>query len=147
MTYELEEALKFEKASAELIEALNNHFPKGDSEHNFIEYDGLDFEFNGEHYSVIEVGEDPTEDQGKYQYSGIYYQLVKYDPNIASWPCEKNILVKYDVQVYLSYSRTGSYYSEWYYQYEEPKLQLITIVDVPEVVIPAHQEVKTETIE
>lgn len=148
MTYELNEALKFKHASDELIEALKEHLPNEDMcEHNLIERDGCRFVFDYEYYDLIEVGEDPIEDEGKYQYSGTYYQLVKYDNNITPWPSDKSILEKYNVQVYLPYSRSGSYFSDYFYMYNIPTLERITIVDIPEIVIPAHQEVKTENIE
>lgn len=148
MTYELEKALKFEHASNELIEELKKYLPDEDMcEHNLIEREGCNFKFNGEYYSLVETGEDPIEDEGKYQYGGTYYQLVKYDKNISSWPSSASILGKYDIEVYLPYSRSGSYYSDYFYMFDIPTVSRITIVDIPEVVIPAHQEVKTETIE
>ena len=147
MTYELNEALKFKHASDELIEALKEHLPNEDMcEYNLIERNGCRFVFNDEYYDLIEVGEDPIEDEGKYQNGGTYYQLVKYDNNIEPWPSDESILEKYDVQVYLTYYRSGSYFSDWNYNYDIPTLERITIVDVPEIVIPAHQEVKTENI-
>ena len=143
MTYELNEALKFKHASDELKE----HLPNEDMcEYNLIERNGCRFVFNDEYYDLIEVGEDPIEDEGKYQNGGTYYQLVKYDNNIEPWPSDESILEKYDVQVYLTYYRSGSYFSDWNYNYDIPTLERITIVDVPEIVIPAHQEVKTENI-
>lgn len=147
MRYELNEALKFAHASDELIEALKEHLPNEDMcEHNLIERNRCEFIFNDEYYDLVEVGEDPIEDEGKYQYGGTYYQLVKYDNNIDPWPSDKSILEKYDIEVYLPYSRSGSYFSEYYYVYNIPVLHRITIIDVPEVIIPAHQEVKTESI-
>ena len=138
MTYEVEEALKFEHASNELVEELKKYF--------YEDIEGCDFEFNGEYYSIVETDEDPIEDEGKYQYGGTYYQLVKYDKNISSWPSSASILEKYDIEIYLPYRRSGSYYSEYFYTYYNPIFSRIAIVDVPEVVIPAHQEVKTENI-
>lgn len=147
MRYELNEALKFAHASDELIEELKKHLPYKECDKNLIEYNGCHFKFNDEHYDLVEVGEDPIEDEGKYQNGGTYYQLVKYDNNIDPWPSDESILEKYDVQVYLTYYISGSYFSDWNYNYDLPIIQRITIVDVPEVVIPAHQEVKTENIE
>ena len=147
MKYELNEALKFAHASDELIEALKEHLPNEDMcEHNLIERNGCEFIFNDEYYDLVEVGEDPIEDEGKYQYGGTYYQLVKYDNNITPWPSDKSILEKYNIEVYLPYNRSGSYFFEYYYEYGIPTLQRITIIDVPEVIISAHQEVKTESI-
>ena len=146
MRYELKEALKFAHASSELIKELKEHLPYKECEYNLSERNGCNFEFNGEHYDLVEVGEDPIEDEGKYQNGGTYYQLVKYDNNIDPWPSDESILEKYDVQVYLTYYRSGSYFSDWNYNYDLPILEKITIVDIPEVVIPAHQEVRTESI-
>lgn len=147
MTYELEKALKFEYASNELIEELKKHLPDEDMcEHNLIERNGCSFKFNSEYYDLVETGEDPIQDEGKYQYGGTYYQLVKYDKNITPYPSSASILGKYDIEVYLPYSRSGSYYSDYFYMFDIPIVSRITIIDVPEIVIPAHQEVKTETI-
>lgn len=141
--YNLKDALTFTKASEELIQAIKEYL-HGESEDNKVE--DLNIQFNGEHYSVIEVEEDDVVSEGKYENGGITYQLIKYDATIYNYPCEENILEKYDIQIYLSWYRTGSYYSDWYYSYDAPILQRIIIKDVPEVVIPAHQEVEIKKL-
>lgn len=147
MRYELEDALKFEHASNELIEELKKHLHDMHmDEYNLIDRNGCSFEFNGEYYDLVEIDEDPIQDEGKYQYGGTHYQLLKYDKNIDPWPSDRSTLGEYDIEVYVSYCRSGSYYSDYFYSYDAPIVSRITIVDVPEVVIPAHQEVKTEII-
>lgn len=144
--YKLEDALTFTKASDELLKTIKEHLP-GKSEYNEIEIEGFKFEFRGECYSVTEIEEDDVISEGKYESGGTRYQLVKYDNTVCNYPCDENILEKYDVQIYITWYRTGSYYSDWYYSYDAPTIQRIKIVDVPEVIIPAHQEVKVEDIE
>lgn len=106
----------------------------------------LRFDFDGINYALIEVYEDSISDEGKYQYGGEIYQLVEFDKAIASYPCEKSITKKFNLFVRENWSRSGSYFSDYYYEYEEPSLFSYEVTIVPEVVIPEHEEVVVKTI-
>ena len=89
------------------------------------------------------IAEDNIEDEGKYQNGGTHYQLVSYDPNITNYSSEESITSYYDIEVYIGYYRTGSYYTDWFYTYDIPTIHRIVIEEVAEVIIPAHKEVRT----
>lgn len=136
--YKLEEVSKFAKASDALIKNVKDNLPS-EGENN--EMEGFSFEFNGKNYAAIKVDNDEVISEGKYENGGSTYQLVEYDKEIASYPCEKSITAKYDISIYVSWYRTGSYYSDWYYSYDTPIIQRFFIKDVPEQIISAHKEV------
>ena len=65
-------------ATKDLIEAVKTEIKDACSafdERNYLE-DGFEFEKDGITYSVIEVDESNWDDQGKYQYQDLTYQLV-----------------------------------------------------------------------
>lgn len=108
--------------------------------------DELDFLYEGRKYSVLELGYDSWVDGGKYQYGGCNYQLVSYDESITGYCCEKAVIDHYDIKIYLPCSRTGSYYSDYYYSYHIPEVYRITVKLIPEQIIPAHEEIAYEEI-
>ena len=142
--YNLDDALKFKHASDELIRELKKYLPNKELEKDPIEYHAYgQFEFNEEYYDLILIAEDNIEDEGKYQNGGTHYQLVSYDPNITNYSSEESITSYYDIEVYIGYYRTGSYYTDWFYTYDIPTIHRIVIEEVAEVIIPAHKEVRT----
>ena len=140
----VEELKECKYASDELVEVVKNGIDNiWDSfcEHNWLE-DGFGVEHDGVSYSVIEVDESSWDDEGKYQYQNITYQLVSYNPDIESYPCDKSIIDKYDLFFDLPVTRSVSYFSDYFYEYDKPVIRRGTIEDIPEKVIPAHEEVK-----
>lgn len=140
----VEELKECKHASDELVNAVKNSMDNiwGDfCEHNWME-DGFGVEHDGISYSVIEVDESSWDDEGKYQYQNITYQLVSYNPAIESYPCDESIIDKYNLFFDLPVTRSGSYFSDYFYEYDKPVISRGTIEDIPEKVIPAHEEVK-----
>lgn len=72
-------------------------------------------EVGGTKYYWVEIEELPTEDEGKYQYGGTIYGIGKYD-NQKGYGIigEPLFFIEQD------FTKTGSYYSEQYYEYDEP---------------------------
>jgi hypothetical protein len=97
------------------------------------------FKFEEKVYSFLQVERGDLTDEGKYSYSVDTYQLVSY--------CNSTMDDKYDLFFHVNYSRTGDYYSDYYYDYEQPEFLISTIVEIPEIVVPAHQKVELNKIE
>lgn len=140
----VEELKECKHASDELVDAVKNSIDniwKGYSEHNWLE-DGFRVEHDGISYSVIEVDESSWDDEGKYQYQDITYQLVSYNREIESYPCDESIIDKYDLFFDLPVTRSGSYFSDYLYEYDRPVISRGIIEHIPVKIIPAHEEVK-----
>ena len=118
-----------------------NNIWKDYCERNWLEY-GFYVEHDGISYSVIEVDESSWDDEGKYQYQNITYQLVSYNPEIESYPCDESIIDKYNLFFDLPVTRSGSYFSDYFYEYNKPVIRRGTIEHIPVKIIPAHEEVK-----
>ena len=144
----VEEIKKLTMPSEELINELKRIIE--DKYESYSEYsicdNGLIFEFNGINYGLIEVGEQQVTDEGKYQYGGETYQFVSFNSNKKSYPRNSNIIDKFNLFVDEGWSRSGSYFSDYYYEYDCPSLFSYDVTIVPEVVIPEHEEVVVKTI-
>lgn len=134
--------MKFTKiASDELVEAIlsevyNIYDGVGDILDGFtILIDNINLAF----VCVLDSGWD---DQGKYQYMSIDYQLVSYDNSKHSWPTNDNIIDYYDFIFTQHISRSGSYFSDYYYEYDKPEPYKLKEFLVPEVIIPEHIEIR-----
>ena len=144
----VDEVKGFVVPNEDLITRLENTIfnERHNKEEEYSVCEGLIFKFNGINYGLIEVGEQQVTDEGKYQYGGETYQLVEFDKTITSYPCDKSITKKFNLFVDEGWSRSGSYFSDYYYTYEEPSLFSYDVTIVPEVVIPEHEEVVVKTI-
>lgn len=98
-----------------------------------------DFEYIYEDkiYGFKGIGDDEWVDDGsgKYQYKDEKGQLIEMDN-------EYKEIQSFNFGVSRSVSRTGSYYSEYYYDYEKYEVFEIKEVLIPEQIIPAHVENK-----
>ena len=134
--------MKFTKiASDELVETIlsevyNIYDGVGDILEDFtILTDNINFAF-------IYNKELDWDDQGKYQYTSIDYQLVSYDNSKHSWPTNDNIIDYYDFIFTQYMSRSGSYFSDYYYEYDKPEPYKLKEFLIPEVIIPEHIEIR-----
>ncbi len=93
-------------------------------------------------FAFICTEEPDWDDQGKYQYMSIDYQLVSYDNSKHSWPTNDNIIDYYDFIFTQHISRSGSYFSEYYYEYDKPEPYKLKEFLIPEVIIPEHIEIR-----
>lgn len=140
----VKELKKCKKASSELVETIKQYLKEKFSD----EYDCPDMEDNfeleidGVSYGILEEDGSDWTDEGKYSYADKTYQLVSYDKNVSGYICDDSIIDKYDLFITQSFSRSGSYFTDYYYQYDSPTVQVATIERVPEKVIKAHDEVK-----
>lgn len=75
------------------------------------------------------------DDQGKYQCKNESGQLIEVDDSF-------NEIIRFNFGVSRSVTRSGSYFSDYYYEYDEYLPYEIKEVIVPEVIIPEHKELK-----
>lgn len=137
----IEEFSKLAIANNDLIKALDIVLSEYNYEYESGDIEELKFLFDSVDYALLEKIPLEWVSDGKYDNGNVTYQLVSYDKTIKSYPCERNIINRYNVLVEQSMYRTGSYYSDYYITYEEPCISIAYKFVVPEVTIPAHSEV------
>lgn len=144
--FTVEDVKKCKHVTDDLLEIVKNKLETWPSycENDMIERGNKDFEKDGVSYSYLYVDETSWDDEGKYQYQSITYQLVAYNPTHSeySYPCDSNIIDKFDLILTVPVTRSGSYFSDYTYYYDKPNLSIVEIENIPEQVIPAHEEVK-----
>lgn len=75
----------------------------------------IDFvELNGVKYTLEEVDEEPVEDYGKYQCGATIYAVGVLDEAKGYGIDDTLFYIRQD------FVRSGSYYSDYYYEYEKP---------------------------
>lgn len=86
-------------------------------------------EVNGIHYGVKVLEEGDWDDEGKYQYRTDIGILCEYDND---WDVTK----MFDIAITSQMTRSGSYFSEYYYEYEDLEVNKIIKKVIPKQVIP-----------
>jgi len=130
---------KFVEPSEEIISLLKEKCKSVKSgDNNYADRGELDFELNGFGYSLCEYEEDDISDEGKYQYGGTTYQLVEFDKSIESYPNGNSTMKEFNLFIYVGFSRSGSYYSDYYYDYDSPSLSKVEMKHIERQVIEAH---------
>lgn len=124
---------KYKECDKELLQLVKD---------NFVMEEDLEdigsFDYNGLSYGLVEIDGGKWISGGKYEDRTVMFQLVSYD--------ERNVVDRYNLFLRQFMYRTGSHYTDWYYTFEEPCINTLKIINVPEVVIPAHEEIKMEEI-
>lgn len=140
----IKELEKCKKASEELVVSIKQYLKeKFPDEYDCPDMaDNFELEIDGVSYGVMEEDESEWIDEGKCSYSDKTYQLVSYDKNISEYICDESIINKFDLFINQNFSRSGSYFSDYDYQYYSPTIQIAIIDKVPEKVIKEHNEVK-----
>ena len=145
----VEELKQCKCATEDLIKAVNDRIAEictEGSERKPIEHEGFGFTYNGISYNVVELEDSGWEDEGKYQYSDTTYQLVSFDKEVKAWPCDESIIDRYDLFLNIGITRSGSYYSDYWYAYDSPTVSIAKLKRIPEQIIPAHDEVEMEQL-
>lgn len=133
--FSVEQVKGFSIIGEDLIEKLKDVLPSEE------DIEGFTFEHDGKWYGLVDVYQDDEIDEGKYTNGCMYHQLYSYDKSIASYITAKNVIDEFALIVKQPYSKSGSYYSDYEWYYEKPRLISLAIKLVPEVVIPEHEEV------
>lgn len=108
---DLEEAKK-------IVSHFNN---EDDLEELGVTIDGIE-------YGLKIVDETNWDDQGKYQYKDVTGVLCKI--------LEDDSVTKYDVAVTQYITRSGSYFSDYYYQYDPLQVDQLVQKVIPQQIIP-----------
>ena len=112
-----------------LIQEIISTFNKLDSENRDVEDQQITV--SGIKYGFKIIENTGWEDDDKYDFKTTISQLVSYD---EKW----NVIDKFDIYVEQHSSRTGSYYTDWYLNYDE--IERIKRVEkiISEQIIPEH---------
>ena len=103
------------------------------------DFEYFKYTYNNKIYGFKEIGDDSWEDEGKYQYKTEQGQLIEMDNNY------KEIrLFRFGVS--RSVQRSGSYFTDYHYEYEPYEFFELKEVLIPEVIIPAHMETKWDKL-
>lgn len=141
-SFSVKEAKKFKEIDLDLLQKL-----KDEIEPCSTSIEESEFVYKGIKYALVCIGGgDWSTDDGKYENSYNEYQLVSYDNKKPFYPRDHNIVDKFNVVIRQDMYRTGSYYSEYYYEYEAPMIDKIIIDNIPEITIPSHEEVRYKKI-
>ena len=97
--------------------------------------DDFSYEYDGKIYGFKDVGDSSWKDEGKYQYRYDKGQLIEMDENYREVQ-----LFPYGVTRFVQ--RSGSYFSDYYYDKDPYKMFEIKEILVPEKIILAHMENK-----
>ncbi|MFQ9785790.1 MAG: hypothetical protein ACLRYF_04085 [Mediterraneibacter faecis] len=91
-------------------------------------YEELGAIIDGVEYGLDIVDEGDWDDQGKYQYKDVTGVLCKTS--------EDGSVTKYDIAVTQYITRSGSYFSEYYYEYEPLQVDQLVLRVIPQQIIP-----------
>lgn len=145
--FKLEEVKNFKKADLNLIKALKNELSKIEFNWDKGDIEEFTFTFNNITYALCSIHEGEwTSDDGKYEYNCMDYQLISFDSEKESYPCDDNTIDEFNILVSQDIQRTGSYYSDYCYIYEKPIISLIETIEISEQIIPAHEEIQYKEI-
>lgn len=91
-------------------------------------YEELGATVNGVEYGLDIVDDGDWDDQGKYQYKDVTGVLCKIS--------EDGLVTKYDIAVTQYITRCGSYFSDYYYEYEPLQVDQLVLKVIPQQIIP-----------
>lgn len=94
---------------------------------------------NGKKYKTELLEDENWDDQGKYQYKYQTGILCECDDQ---WGTVK----KFDIALTLCITRSGSYFSDYYFEYEKPEVHKIVKKVIPEQIIPERTVVTIEEV-
>ena len=95
---------------------------------NEDDYEELGATIDGIEYGLDIVDETDWDDQGKYQYKNVTGILCK--------SLEDGSVTKYDIDVTQYITRSGSYFSDYYYDYDPLQVDQLVQKVIPQQIIP-----------
>lgn len=113
---------ELEHMNLEEAKKIVNHFD------NEGWYEELGATIDGVEYRLEIVDDGDWDDQGKYQYKDVTGVLCKTS--------EDGSVTKYDIAVTQYITRSGSYFSEYYYEYEPLQVDQLVQKVIPQQIIP-----------
>lgn len=94
-------------------------------------------EVNGTNYSVMVLDEGDWIDEGKYQYRTDIGVLCEFDDK---W----NVVKMFDIAVISEITRSGSYFTDYNYDYEDLEVNKIIKKVIPQQIIPERTVITLE---
>lgn len=94
-------------------------------------------EINGTNYGIVVLDEGDWIDEGKYQYRTDIGVLCEFD---EKW----NVVKMFDIAVSSEITRSGSYFTDYNYDYEDLKANKIIKKIIPQQIIPERTVVTLE---
>lgn len=130
----IELELNYDELTEMSLEDARRIVEKFDKEH-FLEDIGE--EVNGINYGIRVLEEGNWDDEGKNQYRTDIGVLCEYDND---W----NLVKMFDIAVTSQITRSGSYFSDYYYEYDSLEVNKIIKKVIPKQVIPERTVVTVE---
>jgi len=103
------------------------------------DFEDFEYTYNNKIYGFKDITEDSWEDDGKYQYKTEQGQLIEMDDRYRE-------IQSFNFGVSRSVQRSGSYFTDYHYEYEPYEFFELKEVLIPEVIIPAHMETKWDKL-
>lgn len=122
----IELELNYDELAEMSLEDAKKIVEEFDNEHSL---EDIGEEVNGVNYGISVLDEGNWDDGGKYQYKTDIGVLCEYDKD---W----NIVKMYDIAVTSQATRSGSYFSDYYYEYEPLTVNKIIKKVIPKQIIP-----------
>lgn len=126
----------YNKLKTMTLEEANKIISKLDFKHFLEDVGG---EVNGKEYYFKIVDEGNWDDEGKYQYKtdiGLLYMMEHNG--------EDDMATTFDIAVSLDVIRSGSYFSEYYYEFDEPRVSKVIKKIIPKQIIPESEVITLE---
>jgi len=103
------------------------------------DFEDFEYTYNNKIYGFKDITEDSWEDEGKYQYKTEQGQLIEMDDRYRE-------IRLFHFGVSRSIQRSGSYFTDYNYDYEPYEMFELKEVLIPEIIIPAHMETKWDKL-
>jgi len=103
------------------------------------DFEDFEYTYYNKIYGFKDISGDSWDDQGKYQYKYEQGQLIEMDENYKE-------IKLFRFGVSRSIQRSGSYFTDYHYEYEPYEFFELKEVLIPEVIIPAYMETKWDKL-
>ena len=113
---------ELEHMDLEEAKKIVSHFNNED------DFEEISTTIDGIEYGLKIVDETDWDDQGKYQYKDVTGVLCEI--------LEDGFVTKYDIAVTQYITRSGSYFSDYYYQYDPLQVDQLVQKVIPQQIIP-----------
>ena len=104
------------------------------------DFEDFKYTYNNKVYGFKEISDDSWEAEGKYQYKTEQGQLIEMNDKYKE-------IQSFNFDVSRSVQRSGSYFTDYHYEYEPYEFFELKEVLIPEVIIPTHMETKWDKLD
>lgn len=128
--------IDYNKLKSMTLEEANEIISKLDFKH-FLEDVGGEVQDKEYYFNIVEEGD--WDDEGKYQYKTDIGLLCMMENNGVD-----DMATTFDIAVLLDVTRSGSYFSEYYYNFDEPRVNKVIKKIIPKQIIPEREVITLE---